>query len=55
MQYLNSLIKLDMHHSLIVIYIFHEIRFRGYLVMANYMDFISIKGLYLMNYQSQPD
>ena len=24
---------------------FHEIRFRGYLVIANYMDFKSIKGL----------
>ena len=32
----------------IVIYIcsmFHEIRFRGYLVIANYMDFKSIQGL----------
>ena len=24
---------------------FHEIRFRGYLVIANYMDFKSIQGL----------
>ena len=34
--------KLDVHQCLIVIYIcskFHEIRFRGYLVIANYVDF----------------
>ena len=35
-------------HGVIVIYIsfkFHEIRFRGNLVIANYMDFKSIQGL----------
>ena len=40
--------KLDVLQRLIVIYIyfkFHEIRFRGYLVIANYMDFQSIQGL----------
>ena len=26
---------------------FHEIRFRGYLVIANYMDFKSVQGLQL--------
>ena len=26
-------------------FMFHEIRFRGYLVIANYMDFKSIQGL----------
>ena len=45
-----SLMKRDVHQRLIVIYIytyfkFHEIRFRGYLVMANCMDFQSIQGL----------
>ena len=29
---------------------FHEIRFRGCLVMTNCMDFKLIQGLYLMNY-----
>ena len=55
MQYLN---QSNETQRLIVIYIyfkFHEIRFRGYLVIANYMDFKSIQGLQLMNYQSQPD
>ena len=40
--------KLDVHQRLIVICIclkFHEIRFRGYQVIANYMDFKSIQGL----------
>ena len=40
--------KLDVHQCLIVIYIcfkFDEIRFRGYLVIANYMAFKSIQGL----------
>ena len=40
--------KLKLYQRLIVIYIqfkFHEIQFRGYLVMANYMDFKSIQGL----------
>ena len=44
----TSLIKIDMLQRLIVIYIyfkFHEIQFRGYLVMANYLDFKSIQGL----------
>ena len=48
MQYLNQSMKLDVHQRLIVIYIyykFHEIWFRGYLVIANYMDFKSIQGL----------
>ena len=39
--------KRDVYQRLIVIYIyykFHEIRFRGYLVMANYIDFKSIQG-----------
>ena len=34
-----------MHQRLIAIYIyikFHEIRLRGYLIIANYMDFKSI-------------
>ena len=34
---------------------FDEIWFRGYLVIANYMDFKSIQGLYLMNYRGQPE
>ena len=45
-----SLAKLDMHQRLIVIYIwfkFHEIQFRGYLVIAKYMDFKSTQGLCL--------
>ena len=40
--------KLDMLQRLIVIYFyfkFYEIQFRGYLVIANYMDFKSIQGL----------
>ena len=48
MQYLNRVIKLDVHQYLIVIYIyfkFHKIQFKGYLVIANYMDFKSIQGL----------
>ena len=43
-----SLTKLDVHQCLIVIYIsikFVEIWFRGYFVIANYMDFKSIQGL----------
>ena len=48
MQNLNQM-KLDMHQPLIVIYTcfkFHEIWLsRGYLVIANYMDFKSIQGL----------
>ena len=48
MQYLNGPIKLDVHQRLTVIYIdfkVHEIRFRDYSVIANYMDFKSIKRL----------
>ena len=48
MNYQASLTKLDVHQCLIVICIsikFDEIRFRGYLVTANYMDFKSIEGL----------
>ena len=48
MQYLASLMKPDVLQRLRVIYIyfkFHEIQFRGYLVIANYMDFKSIQGL----------
>ena len=44
----SSLTKLDVHQCLAVIYIqfkFHEIRFRGYLVIDNYIDFKSIQGL----------
>ena len=40
--------QLDVHQCLIVIYIylkFHDIQFRGYLVIANYMDFKSTQGL----------
>ena len=42
--------KFDVHQHLIMIYTytcfkFHEIRFRGYLVIANYMDFKLIQGL----------
>ena len=43
-----SLTKLDVHQWLIVIYIyfkFHEIQFRSYLVIANYMDFKSVQEL----------
>ena len=43
-----SLTKLYVHQCHIVIYIhfmFHKNRFRGYLVIANYMDFKSIQGL----------
>ena len=43
----TSLMKLDVLQRLIVIYIyfkFHEIRFRGYLVIANYMDLNQFKG-----------
>ena len=36
----------SLSYSDIYIYFkFHEIRFRGYLVIANYMDFKSIQGL----------
>ena len=47
-----------MHQHLIVIHVyilfkFPEIRFRGYLVIANYMDFISIQRLELLNYQGR--
>ena len=34
---------------------FDEIWLRGYLVIANYMDFKSIQGLLHMNDQGQPD
>ena len=40
--------KLGVLQRLVVIYFyfkFHEIKFRGYLVTANYMDFKSIQGL----------
>ena len=40
--------KLDVPQRLIVIYFyfqFHEIQFRGFLVIANHMDFKSIQGL----------
>ena len=43
-----SLTKLDVHQCLIVMYIcskFHIFRLRGYLVIANYMDFKSIQGI----------
>ena len=58
MQYLNQSIKIDVHQHLIAIYIsfkFHELRFRGYLVIAIYKHFKSIQGLYLMNCLSQPN
>ena len=45
---MNYQSQLDEHQRLIVIYIsfkFDKIRFRGYLVIANYMDFKSIQGL----------
>ena len=48
MKYSNQSDELDVHQRLIVIYIylkFHEIRFRVYLVIANYMDFKLIQGL----------
>ena len=50
--------KLGVHQHPIVIYIyfkFHDIWFRGYLVIANYLDFNSIQELKLMIYQGQPD
>ena len=40
--------KHDVHQPLIEVYIyskFHEFLFKGYLGMANCMDFISIQGL----------
>ena len=46
---IGSLTKLNVHQCPIVIYIyskFYEIRFKGYLVKAHYMDFKSIQGLY---------
>ena len=52
------LTKLYIHQCFMVIYIcikFDEILFRGYLVIANYMDFKPIQGLLLRNYQGQPD
>ena len=48
MQYLNQSDETYVHQCLIVIYIyfkFHEIPCRGYLGLANYMDFKSIQGL----------
>ena len=48
----TNLMKLDVHHQHIVICIYfkiHEIQFRGYLVIANYMDFKLIHEL--MNFQ----
>ena len=48
MNYQSQLTKLDVHRCLILIYIcfkFDEIRFRGYLVIGNYMDFKPIQGL----------
>ena len=42
MQYLTSLMKPGVLQRITVIYIylkFNEIQFRGYLVIANYMDF----------------
>ena len=48
MNYQRSLTKLNVHQSFLVIYIsikFDEIQFRGYLVIAKYMDFKSIQGL----------
>ena len=48
MQYLNQSNETSRASAPQVIYIyfkFHEIRFRSYLVIANYMDFKSIQGL----------
>ena len=44
MQYLDQFHILDLHQHLIVTYtyiMFHEILFKGYLVMANFMGFNS--------------
>ena len=43
-----SLMKLDVHQHLIVIYIYYkfdDLLFSIYLIMANFMDFKSIHGL----------
>ena len=40
--------KRDVHQRFLVISIyfkFHEIRFRGYVVLVNFVDFKSIQGL----------
>ena len=48
MQYLSQsdeTLRASALYSDIYLFKFHEIRFRGNIVMANYMDFKSIQGL----------